>query len=82
MNMRKTESSKTGKAAVHEMLPEYRFNYEKARPNRFAAKAGRIMVTLDPDLARVFPTEQSVNKALRSIISGKRQPLKRKSVRK
>jgi hypothetical protein len=40
------------------------------------------MVTLDPDLAMVFPTEQSVNQALRSIVSTKAQQPKRKPVRK
>ncbi len=36
--MKKTESSKpTGKES-NDMLPEYKFNYGEARPNRFAAR--------------------------------------------
>jgi len=36
--MKKRQKSKRGKA-VPEMLPEYRFDYRKARPNRFAGRA-------------------------------------------
>jgi hypothetical protein len=52
------------------MLPEYNFDYRKARPNRFAARVNRahVIVTLDPDLAEVFPTSKSVNKALRALV--------------
>ncbi len=52
-----------------EMLPEYDFDYSKARPNRFAARLSQIrMVKLEPDIAAAFPTEQSVNDALRKLI--------------
>ena len=51
-----------------EMLPEYHFDYTKAKPNRFAKKP-RITVTLDPDVAKVFTTSRAVNRALRAIIS-------------
>ena len=53
---------------VDEMLPEYEFNYRKARQNRFASRAS-VTVTLDPDVAEVFNTSESVNNALRAIIS-------------
>ncbi|MCP4350748.1 MAG: hypothetical protein GY795_35210 [Desulfobacterales bacterium] len=49
--MKKIQSSET-----NEMLPEYNFDYTKARPNRFiktADKEGRSII-LDPDVARVF----------------------------
>jgi hypothetical protein len=51
-------------------LPEYRFDYRKARPNRFAAqvKPGSRAVVLDPDVAEVFPTPESVNAVLRALI--------------
>ncbi len=49
-----------------DMLPEYSFDYGKARPNRFAK--GRAII-LEPDVARVFSTSESVNKMLRAIIS-------------
>lgn len=53
-----------------DMLPEYRFDYRKARPNRFAKKIpeGGSIVVLDPDIAKVFTTTESVNKILRAII--------------
>lgn len=52
------------------MLPEYRLDYSKAKPNRFANSAGtrRVAVILDEDVAEVFATTASVNKALRAII--------------
>jgi hypothetical protein len=36
-------------------------------------KAGNL-VLLDPEVAEAFPTSEAVNKALRSLISTKRQP--------
>lgn len=52
-----------------DMLPEYDFDYSKARPNRFAARLTQIrVVTLAPDIAAAFPTEQSVNDALRRLV--------------
>jgi hypothetical protein len=52
------------------MLPEYRFDYSKARPNRFASrlKRGSRAVVLDPDVAAVFSTTESVNTVLRALI--------------
>ena len=52
---------------VDEILPEYEFNYRKARQNRFASQV--ITVTLDPDVAEVFTSSESVNNVLRAIIS-------------
>ncbi len=53
------------------MLPEYQFDYSKAKPNRFAnrAKENRLVVLLDPDVAAVFTTPESVNKVLRALIT-------------
>ncbi len=55
----------------NELLPEYCFNYQKAKPNRFAARDGKqklTVVVLDEDVAQVFTTPESVNKALRAFI--------------
>lgn len=49
-----------------DILPEYNFDYSKARPNRFVKDRA---VILDPDVARVFNTSDSVNKILRAIIA-------------
>lgn len=53
-----------------EMLPEYHFDYQKAKPNRFATQSGKKMtvVVLDEDVAQVFTTPESVNKALKTLI--------------
>lgn len=53
-----------------EMLSEYHFDYQKAKPNRFAAQSGKKMtvVVLDEDVAQVFTTPESVNKALKALI--------------
>jgi hypothetical protein len=52
------------------LQPEYKFDYTKAKPNRFAGRMGdRTVVVLDPDVAEVFTTPDSVNAALRALIS-------------
>ncbi len=55
---------------IDDLLPEYNFDYSKARPNRFATKVapGSRMITLDPDVAAVFTTPEAVNKVLRALI--------------
>ena len=54
-----------------EMRREYRFDYRKARQNRFARlmKGGAVAVVLDQDVASVFQTSESVNSLLRSVIT-------------
>jgi hypothetical protein len=54
-----------------EMRQEYQFDYAEARPNRFASRMTRDAVTivLEPDVAEVFGTSESVNRLLRSVIS-------------
>lgn len=61
------------------MLTEYDFDYSKARPNRFAdrMKEGPLVVLVDPDVAEVFTTPESVNKALRALIMAMPQTEKR-----
>ena len=50
---------------------EYSFDYDKAKPNRFAGKLGqdRLMVCLDADVAAVFKSSESDNHVLRAIIT-------------
>lgn len=61
-------------------MPEYRFDYRKARPNRFAArlKPGSRAVVLDPDAAAVFSTPEAVNAILRALIENLPQKSSRK----
>lgn len=53
------------------MASEYRFDYKKAKPNRFAEKMkdSPVVVLLDDDVAKIFNTAEQVNKALRALIS-------------
>jgi hypothetical protein len=50
---------------------EYRFDYSKAKPNRFAATIpeGSHAVVLEPDVASVFESSEVVNQLLRSVIA-------------
>jgi hypothetical protein len=69
------------KSKSEEMLLEYTLDYRKARPNRFAKcmEGARRVVLLDPDIAAVFTTQESVNKALRALISAMPPSQKRKT---
>lgn len=69
--MNDTPTSDTHRKEEDEMLPEYDFDYRKARPNRFALRGeeGHLMVVLDPDVARVFTTSATVNAMLRALIT-------------
>ena len=53
------------------MRREYRFDYRKARANRFAEKlrGGTVAVVLDREVASVFRSSDSVNALLRSVIA-------------
>lgn len=69
--MKKPLNRKRSRKATGEMRTEYRFDYGKAKPNRFATriKKGTVAVILDPDVAEVFRSSDAVNSFLRSIIS-------------
>lgn len=61
-------TKKTGSST--DMRSEYRLDYSQSKPNRFAAEFGEdsIAVVLDPDVASVFSSSESVNAFLRSVI--------------
>lgn len=61
---RKAASRRSGK---DDLRPEYDFS--RARPNKYAARyaKGSIVVTLDPDVAAVFPGAREANDALRVL---------------
>ena len=49
------------------LQPEYRFDYQKAKPNRFTVRNDvekLKVVVLDDDVAQVFTTPKADNKAL------------------
>lgn len=67
--MKKTSKGRRSKRDG--MRQEYQFDYRKSRPNRFAPrmKGGSVAVVLDPDVASVFRSPESVNSLLRSVIN-------------
>ena len=69
--MRNTELIEHASVETDEMRDEYRFDYSKAKPNRFADKIeqDRLMIVLDSDVAAVFKTTESVNRVLRALIT-------------
>ena len=69
--MKNPHNSKNAQNLEDELLPEYDFDYNQARPNRFAASdhENSVRVTLAPDVAKVFKTSEEVNQALRSLLS-------------
>lgn len=52
------------------MRAEYRLDYSRARPNRFAEQVppDAVAVVLDPDVAAVFGSSDTVNALLRSVV--------------
>ena len=53
-----------------ELRKEYRFDYTKAQPNRFAGSVNSrpVVVLLAADVAKVFKDSEAVNEALRALI--------------
>ena len=68
--MKKTSVSKSRKRSA-DVQPEYEFDYTKAKPNRFAGRIARdrLVVLLDPEVSKVFTDSESVNAALREMIT-------------
>ena len=52
-----------------DVLPEYDLDFSKSKPNPYAQKYSQpsVTVTLDSDVAQDFPSERSVNEALRFL---------------
>jgi hypothetical protein len=69
--MKKTSARKKRPVAEETLRSEYRFDYSKSQPNRFAAKMseGTVAVVLEPDVAKIFRSSEVVNALLRSIIA-------------
>jgi hypothetical protein len=67
MRKAKTKKVRTGRIGIDEVLPEYDFS--RSRPNKYASRyaKGGLVVTLDPDVAAVFPGARKANDALRAL---------------
>ena len=74
--MKKTSDSKKRRAATDVMRTEYRLDYRRAKPNRFAERMaeGALAVVLEPDVAAVFRSSEAVNALLRSVIAAMPDP--------
>jgi len=74
--MKKEPARKSDQDTADELRDEYRFDYSKAKPNRFASRVdpSRLVVPLDPDVSEVFTTPDAVNKALRALIEAMPTP--------
>lgn len=68
--MKATNKREKAEDAADELAPEYSFDYSQARSNRFAGQVdrSRVVVLLDPDIAEIFTTPESVNAVLRALI--------------
>ncbi len=69
--MKNTSRTKRKAKRVNEVRAEYHFDYSKAKPNRFAGRTrpGAVAILLDPDVARVFKSAESVNSVLRALVA-------------
>jgi len=69
--MKKTSTPKSRKKRSDNLQPDYDFDYRKAKPNRFAGRIAkdRLVVLLDPEVSKVFADSESVNAALRQLIT-------------
>ena len=67
MKRTKDRSAVARRSGPDEVLPEY--DFRTARRNKYASRyaKGSIVVTLDPDVASVFPGAREVNDALRAL---------------
>ena len=78
--MENTRDYNSNNMPEDDLQPEYNFDYRQARPNRFIPRENQapVRVTLDPDIAEVFSTSESVNQALRALLSAMSQAVIKK----
>jgi len=69
--MKSKSQSKLQAKPTTGLRAEYRFDYSKLKPNRFAQRTqpGSVAILLDPDVARVFKSAESVNTVLRALMA-------------
>ena len=79
--MKKASNTKPRTKRSDDMKPEYNFDYSKAKPNRFAGRIAkdRTVVLLDPEVSKVFTDSESVNAALRALITALPKNVKREA---
>ena len=69
--MKKTSNHKKRGNRHDRMQKEYRFDYRRAKRNRFSREMSKnaVAVVLEPDVAAVFKSSDAVNALLRSVIA-------------
>ena len=79
--MKKTSERKVRERQLEDMKAEYDFDYSKAKPNRFAGRiaSDQTVVLLDPEVSKVFTDSESVNAALRALITASPKSPKREA---
>ena len=78
----KSTHSHRSRATDVDMPDEYQLDWTKAKPNPYAARLkDTVAVVLEPDVAEVFPTSDSVNTFLRSVIAAVPRPGRRSATR-
>ena len=77
--MSKTSRKPRKSSPENALRAEYTFDYKKGRRNRFASRMAEnaVAVVLEPDVAQVFDSSDSVNRLLRSVISALPQRARR-----
>lgn len=70
-SMKKEKKNTRSNHRGEDIRKEYKIDYGKSRPNRFAKIAVEepLVVMVDADVAEVFPTSEAVNQALRALIA-------------
>ena len=60
------------------------YDFSRARPNKYAARyaKGGLVITLDPDVAAMFPGAREANDALRVVGRALRRHRARRSARR
>jgi hypothetical protein len=78
----KKRNSQNAANLEDELLPEYDAEFFKTlRPNPYVSRVKQSIVLLDPDVARVFDSSDSVNQFLRSAIEAVTHGVSEKTVR-
>jgi hypothetical protein len=77
--MSKTSRKPRKSRPESKLRAEYTFDYSRSRSNRFASRMreNAVAVVLEPDVAQVFDSSDSVNRLLRSVISALPQRARR-----
>ena len=79
--MKKTSKKRVRARGLDDMAGEYDFDYSKAKSNRFAGRiaSDQTVVLLDPEVSKVFTDSESVNAALRALITALPKNVKREA---